>query len=329
MSARPPIDPQRWQPPGADFPVPEPTAISVTTMPLPHSGEDVAVFPDGTTFTGLGNGEVVRVSDDGEVARVATVSDGRILGLEVHPDGWLVACVADEGLFRVDPDTATVEAIQTEVEGRPLVFTNNAHVLGDGTILFSESTTRFGFEWYRGDFVEHSRTGSLWARSADGSVDRLLGGLAFANGVVKTPGEDSVLVAETGGYSIRKVWTGGEHAGESEFFVDGFPGMFDNLSVGPTGTVWAAIVNERNPALDFLLPRAPFLRKLAWATPEQLQPQPAAICRIVGFDATGAVTHYLEAPGRQYAFVTGVREHEGRLWLASIEQPSLAVVDLP
>ena len=31
----------------------------------------------------------------------------------------------------------------------------------------------------------------------------------------------------------------------------------------------------------------------------------------------------------EYHMVTGVREHEGRVWLGSLEEPGVAVLDLP
>ncbi|MDX1511866.1 MAG: SMP-30/gluconolactonase/LRE family protein, partial [Nitriliruptorales bacterium] len=324
-----PIEPKRWQPPRVDAPLPPATEVSPRVISLPETGEDPAVLPDGTVVTGLADGRIVKVGEDGTITDVARVGTGQILGIEVHPDGGLVCCAADDGLFRVDTDTGKAVALTTEVEGRPLVLTNNAHVAADGTIFFTESTTRFSLEWYRGDILEHSMTGSAFARSPSGEIDHLLGGLAFANGIVEHPDGDSILVAETAGYAIHRVWLGGDRAGQADVFFDGSPGFFDNLSVGPTGTIWAPVVNPRNPILDALLPRSPLLRKLVWATPEKLQPQPTSEFRVLGFAADGTITHHLEGPGDTFGFVTGVREHEGRLWLASVERPELAVVDLP
>lgn len=330
MADKPPVAPRRWTPPAVITPLPEPTRVSLRLIPLPaENAEDPAITPDGRVYTGLDDGRLVRVDEDGSVIEVARVGTGQILGVEIHPDGWLVCCSADDGLFRVDPDSGTTEALTTSVERRPLMLTNNAHVADDGTTFFTESTTRFPLEWYRGDILEHSQTGSVFARAASGDLDQLVTGLAFANGVVATPGEDSVLVAETAGYAIHKVWVGGSKAGTSELFATALPGFLDNLSVGPTGTIWAPIVNPRNPILDWLLPRPPFLRKAIWATPESLQPRPASVCRILGFSADGSITHHFEGPGDQFGFVTGVREHDGKLWLASVERPALAVFDLP
>ena len=43
--------------------------------------------------------------------------------------------------------------------------------------------------------------------------------------------------------------------------------------------------------------------------------------------------HDLDLPGPEhgpgYHMVTGVREHDGRLWLGSLHEPAVAVIDRP
>jgi hypothetical protein len=65
-----------------------------------------------------------------------------------------------------------------------------------------------------------------------------------------------------------------------------------------------------------------------WALPEQLQPQPVRTLWVLAVDATGSVVHDLQGPGDRYTFVTGVREHGGRLYLGSLTQHAVAVLDL-
>ena len=47
------------------------------------------------------------------------------------------------------------------------------------------------------------------------------------------------------------------------------------------------------------------------------------------FDDTGRLVHDVDADASSYHMVTGVREHQGEVWLASLEEPALAVVSLP
>jgi hypothetical protein len=39
----------------------------------------------------------------------------------------------------------------------------------------------------------------------------------------------------------------------------------DNLTAGPGGLIWIAMASPRDAMLDFLLPRAPWLRALIWS----------------------------------------------------------------
>ena len=38
---------------------------------------------------------------------------------------------------------------------------------------------------------------------------------------------------------------------------------------------------------------------------------------------------YAASRNPDYHVVTGVREHDGRVWMGSLEEPAVAVVDLP
>ncbi len=49
----------------------------------------------------------------------------------------------------------------------------------------------------------------------------------------------------------------------------------------------------------------------------------------MAFDDTGAVVHDLTADASGFHLATGVREHHGRVWLGSLEEPAIAVLDVP
>lgn len=325
--AKPSIDPQLLSLPIPTMELPEPTRCAVRRIELPGPPEDAAVSPDGSVWTGLEDGRIVRIDPDEAVTVVGTLPS-RVLGVEWHPDGWLLVCPSDHGVYRVDPSDGAFEPIATEVDGQPLTHTNNAAIASDGTIYVSQSSQRFLLEHWMADVMEASCTGRLLAIRPDGTIDELLGGLAYANGVTLTPDESAVLVAEAVGYAIRRVWLTGPRAGETDRFAE-VPAYLDNLSTGPSGTIWAPSPAPRNPLLDLLRPRAPLMRKMIWALPDALQPGPSRRLRVLGFDANGALTHHLDGPADTYHFVTGAREHEGMLWLASINEPAIAVLDLP
>jgi sugar lactone lactonase YvrE len=290
--------------------------------------EDVVVDDAGRVVTGVDDGRVLRVGPDGGVEVVADTG-GRPLGIELLGDGRLLVCDARRGLLAVDPATSAVEVLVDRVAGEPMRFCNNAAVAADGTVYFSDSSRRFGIDHWRADLLEHSGTGRLLRRDPGGAVEVLLDGLQFANGVALAADGSFVTVAETGAYRLTRLWLVGERAGQTDLLADNLPGFPDNLSTGAGGLLWVALGSPRNPLLDRLHRRHPALRRAVWALPERVQPKPVRTLWVLAVDAGGAVVHDLQGPGDDYTMVTGVREHGGRLYLGSLAERAVAVLDLP
>lgn len=290
--------------------------------------EDVVVDDGGHVYAGTASGDVLRFSPITRAVEVVANTGGRPLGLELYGDGRLVVCDAERGLLLLDPESGRVDALVTEFEGRALRFTNNAAVARDGTIYFSDSSTEYGIGAYREDLLDHLPRGRLLARRPDGRVELLADGLYFANGVALAPDESFVLVAETATYQVQRVWLGGPRSGRRELFFENLPGFPDNMSTGPTGIFWIAIPSPRSALLDRLLPH-PGARALVSRLPTSLQPQPRRHGMVVGLDGSGAVVACLHDPDGGYVEITGVREHQGSLWLGSLKEPAIARVRLP
>lgn len=332
--ARPTIQPVVWRPPSAPRrsrqsdstpPMPTPQVLSVNGV----GPEDVVVDEQGRLVTGVEDGRVLRLSEEGR--RIDQVADtgGRPLGVELLGDGRLLVCDAARGLLAVDPDSGAVEPLVaggTMAGGRPLRLCNNAAVARDGTVFFTDSTQRFPLEHYMADVLEHGGTGRLLRRDVSGEVTELLDGLQFANGVALSADESYVAVAETGSYRIQRVWL---DSGRSEVLADNLPGIPDNLSTGADGLIWVALVTPRSPVLDWTASRHPVLRKATWALP------PAVLTRfevrttwVIAVDDTGAIVRDLQTSALGYHMVTGVRQHDGKLYLGSLRERGIAVVDL-
>jgi sugar lactone lactonase YvrE len=282
---------------------------------LPGYGpEDVVVDGRGRLLTGVEDGRILRVDPGREAVEVVGDTRGRPLGLEMLPDDSVLICDSHRGLLRLDPDTGAVAVLVEHVGGQPLRFCSNAVAAPDGTVYFTESTSRYRFEH--------------WRAAIDGDVDVLLGGLQFANGVVLAPDGASLVVAETGGYRLTRFRLEGPQAGRSEVLRDNLPGFPDNLSLGVDGSIWVAMANPRNPLLDWLHGKPPLLRRLLWSLPERLQPDVAPTVWVMAVSFDGDIVRDLQARDARYGMVTGVVEHDGRLYLASIRQRGLAVLDL-
>jgi sugar lactone lactonase YvrE len=325
--------PRRWRPPqdvGLRGPfAPNDALAHLDVIPLPGSGaEDVAVDSSGAIYTGTREGYLLRISPDGRSVERLAQTGGRPLGIEVHPDGWLVVCDAHRGLLRVNPSTGEITELVTAIDSRPMRFTNNCAVAKDGTIYFSDSSQHFGLEEFKGDLLSHTSSGRLIRRAPDGTITVLLDDLDFANGVALAQDESFVLVAETGGYRVTRLDLAGPEAGRRSVIIDNLPGIPDNMSTGSDGVFWIAMPTARNRLLDLLLSRPGFLRSAVWSMPERLQPDVTRITWVVGIDGEGDVVHNLQASGKDFHYVTGVREHDGRLYLGSLVEPGVAIVDL-
>jgi sugar lactone lactonase YvrE len=340
-SRKPSIDPVRWTPPPID-PLPDLPAKAVTVVPIGGDGpEDVVVDADGQLWTGLIDGRIVRISPNGGEHTVVANTGGRPLGLHVARDGRLLVCDSYRGLLALNPDggelTSLVESVDQSdghssagsVRRRALKFCSNVTETSDGTIYFTESTSAFHFEYFLGAVLEARGRGSLFRLAADGSVTTLVKDLYFANGVTVTADGSALVFAETMGRRLSKYWLTGPHAGSVTPLAVNLPAMPDNISTGSDGRIWTAMVTAANPQAEALMPKAPWIRKLIWRLPERLQPKIEPEIWVVGFDPdSGAVVGGIRTKRPDFGAVTGVVESAGRLWMSTIEFPSLAYFEL-
>ncbi len=304
------------------------TELSVIRVPG-TGAEDVVVDEEGRVYTGTAEGAVFRVHPDGR--RIDRVGDtgGRPLGLELLPDGRLLVCDARRGLLTLDPADGAVQELVTLVHGQRMAFCNNAAVHSDGRIYFTDSSRVYGIDQWKADLVENTCSGRLLRRGPDGSVTVLLDGLRFANGVALSADESYVAVAETAGRSVVRLWLSGPRAGEREDLVADLPGYPDNIARGSDGLVWVTIASPTDPLVERLMTGPMLLRRLAWRLPAPLQPKPKRTVRVMAFDDDGRAVHDCRIASDDYHMVTGVREHGGRVWLGSLEEPAVAVFDVP
>ena len=322
----------RWTPPRppytgrtADGPVPFP---ATRRIPLgAHGPEDVVAGADGALYTGVSDGRVLRVDPGSGAVTTVGSTGGQTLGLAIARDGSLVCCDR-RGLLRLDPASGTVTTLVESVDGSRLVFCSNAIEAEDGSVYFTESTTRFDLTGYRGDILEHSGTGRLMVRRPDGAVQTLLRGLDFANGVDLTRDGSALLFAETSAYRLSRLQLTGPRAGTVERVVENLAGFPDNISVDADGLCWMAMPTPRNRLLDLLAPRAPWLRRLVHRTPMRLQPQPERTAWVMAVDEGGRIVHDLRSSACGYHFVTGVVRLGPHLYLASLEEDALLELEL-
>jgi sugar lactone lactonase YvrE len=299
---------------------------------LPVGGtapEDVLVDLEGRVYTGLADGRIVRTDGRGTAVRTVATLPGRPLGLEFLGPDELVVCASDAGLFAVALNGGGVRTLTDRVGGRRLLACNNAAVAADGTVYFTDSSTRYRVPQWRTDLVRRTATGRLLRRSPDGEVTELLGGLEFANGVALAADGSYVAVAETGTCRLHRVWLTGARAGRSELFVDALDGYPDNLALGSDGLIWVALPSPRTALLTRVQRLPTAARAIVGAVPDRLSPRPSGVVSAVAVDDDGRVVHQMRGEIDGFRMLTGVREAGGVLWFGSLGGAVLATVATP
>src|ERR1051325_755241 len=108
---------------------------------------------------------------------------------------------------------------------------NDLDVAADGTIYFTDGSSKFALANYKADILEHQGNGRLLAYDPKTKTTRtLMKDLCFANGVAVSPDQSFLLVVETGKYRIHRYWLNGPKQGQSEIFIKNLPGFPDGIS---------------------------------------------------------------------------------------------------
>lgn len=283
--------------------------------------EDVLVLPDGSLLTGVAGGRILHITNEQDIEVIADTR-GRPLGLELLSDRTVLICDSTQGLLKLDLDSRTLETLIPKGE-HALSFCNNASIASDGRIFFSDSSQRHGFAQASTDVLDSIPTGRLLCRHPDGRVEVLLDKLLFANGVVLAPDESFVLVAETGGMCITRLWLTGAKAGQRDHFVTAMVGLPDNLSVGSDGLVWVGLVAPNNKKLQQLLAAPKWLRLILARIPRKLLGEVPYHCRVVAYDFDGNLIHDVSGDAKIFEQTTSVREHNGSLYIGSIHSNAI------
>ncbi|MBL4844152.1 MAG: strictosidine synthase family protein [Planctomycetes bacterium] len=281
--------------------------------------EDVAIDAKGRIYVGLADGRIMRFPPGGGTPELAVDTTGRPLGLGFDSHGLLWIADAAKGLLCFDPQTKALVTHSSEAAGVRFGFTDDLDIAADGTIYFSDASSKFGVEDFKLDLIEHGLNGRLLAYDPTEKLTRVvLGDLQFANGVAVSADQTFVLVVETGNYRVVRYWLTGEKKGQHDVFIDNLPGFPDGISANPRGGFWLALASPRDPLLDSLAD-SPGVRKVIARLPAFAQPSAKRHGWVLGLDANGKVTHDLQhnAPD-SFSPVTSVQEHEGQLYLGSL-----------
>ncbi|MBM4280655.1 MAG: SMP-30/gluconolactonase/LRE family protein [Deltaproteobacteria bacterium] len=293
-----------------------------------RGAEDIVFDAQGRAHAGLADGRIVRFEGD-RVVDVAR-APGRPLGLAFAPDGALFSCVPGRGLVRIDPATGSAAVVVDVVEGDPLRHANAVTVASDGSVYFTDSSAVWGPGQFLEDILDQRPSGRVLRYDPrTGAVLVLARDLSFANGLVLSPDESSLLVAETGRYRLWRLGLSGDRKNLKEVVVENLPGFPDNLSRSPRGTYWLGLSSTRKRLIDLTHPY-PLWKDAIASLPSWLRPAPVRWGFVLELDDNGRPLRSLQDPdGAVVASVTTVRERDATLWLGNHDGDGVLRLSIP
>jgi sugar lactone lactonase YvrE len=293
--------------------------------------EHIAVGPDGKLYAAMLSGSLLRMTPDGGHREVFATTGGRVLGFDFDAKGWMIAADPMKGLLAIDASGKVTLLADRVSAGDPVVYANSIVVAPDGTIYFTDASTRFSPVRWGGtyaasvlDIMEQSASGRVLAYDPVSGKTRVVArGFSFANGIALSRDGHTLFVSETGRYRIWKVDGRANdldvRSGSplARVLLDNLPGYPDNLMRGRDGRIWVGLFRPRNPAADGLAQK-PFLRKILLRLPRFLLPLGRPYGHVFAIDEDGRVVESLQDPNGAYPETTGATETADRLYIHSL-----------
>ncbi len=317
------IDSAAWEPPKAPkmighyAPNTQLKSAELIAQGQIYGPEDVAVDAEGRIYAGTQDGLIKRVNTDGSI-ETWVETGGRPLGLHFDNQQNLIVCDAFKGLLSIDTD-ANITVLVDEVDGVPLVFTDDVDISVDGKIYFTDASSKWNQSEYMLDLLEYKPWGRFMVYDPETKTTTvLMDNLYFANGVALSEHEDFVLVNETWNYRILRYWLSGEKAGTHDVFIDNLPGFPDGVSSNHQGVFWVALPTPRLAKIDNMHPK-PWLKNFSSKLPDFLKPKPIEYGFVLGLNEQGKIIYNLQDPeGDILKEITSVQQHNGFLYLGSL-----------
>ena len=245
--------------------------------------------------------------------------------------GRLLALSHKEGLIRIDVNKQIEVLARADDQGRPFLIPNGLDVASDGSIYFSNTSSLapYDIEYGRKLILEMRPQGGLYRYDpSTATVETLIDGTYFGNGVVLSQDESYLLMTETTRYRVLRYWLKGEKKGETEVFIENLAGFPNGISIRPDGSFWLGFTTLRNDALDNAHPK-PGLKKLVYALPEFMQPKQELFGMIMHLSEEGKILQTLFDPEGSIVPEAGaVKEWNGNLYLGGDVVPYISVYPL-
>ncbi|KAI5748431.1 hypothetical protein M8J77_025439 [Diaphorina citri] len=240
-------------------------------------GPEAVVKHKGDLYMGVDGGHILKLSG-GKLVPVVKLGKacygfkyeqqcGRPLGMKFDKNGALHVADAYFGLYKVNVTTGQTEqliSMDTEIDGAKPQIPNSVTVDSDGMVYWSDSSTKY--KLYDGLFDGlTSGSGRLIQYNPKTKKNKvLIANLHFANGVELSADESFVIVSETMRSRVHRYYLKGPKQGKSEVFIDGLPGLPDNVKRDSKGNFLVSLVcpvDEYTPQLLHIIGPFPNIRK--------------------------------------------------------------------
>jgi sugar lactone lactonase YvrE len=293
--------------------------------------EHIAIGPGGKLYVAMTSGALLRMDADGANQEVFANTGGRVLGIDFDAQGRMIAADAMKGLLAIAADGHVSVLADRVSADDPIGYANSIIVGPDGTIYFTDSSTRFSPTKWGGtyeasvyDVLEQSASGRVLAYDPATKSTRVVAhGISFANGIALLSDGRTLVVSETGRYRIWKIDSHARNVNvqsgspQATVLLDNLPGYPDNLMRGREDRIWVGLFRPRNPAADSLAQR-PFLRAVLLRLPRFLLPTGKPYGHVFAIDENGRVIEDLPDPSGAYPETTGATETADRLYIHSL-----------
>jgi sugar lactone lactonase YvrE len=337
-----PIEPVAWEAPVAtgftgDFAAnTRLSALRAIDIGEEHGPEHIVLGPDGKLYAAMTSGNLLRMDPDGSNREVFASTGGRVLGFDFDAQGRVIAADAMRGLYAISRDARVTLLTDRVGPGDPIRYADGIVVAADGTIYFTDASTRFAPAEWGGtleasvrDILEQRATGRVLAYDPGTGKTRIVAhGLSFANGIALSVDGHTLFVNETGRYRVWKI--DGRASGldvrsgspQAKILLENLPGYPDNLMRGRDGRIWVGLFKPRNPAADGVA-RRPFVRKVLYRLPRSFLPLGESYGHVFAIDEDGHVVESLQDPSAAYPEATGATETADRLYIHSLHARTL------
>ncbi len=152
-----PIDPAAYTPPksqklaGALAPNNLLQKAELLALGKINGPEEVAVDSQGRIYGGTQDGKIMCLLPDGKLETFAETK-GRPLGIQFDKNRNLIVCDSYKGLLSIDHQ-GKIKTLANSADGVPFKFTDALDISSDGTIYFTDASSKYGQKDYVFDLL--------------------------------------------------------------------------------------------------------------------------------------------------------------------------------